>query len=343
MLKKLTSLCLLFCFTLTILTSCSPKPNEPAAQSSSPIVVTDQIGREVTLPAKPEKIVSSYYITTSLLIALEAQDQLVGIEMKANEREIYKKAAPKLLELPAVGSGKGLNIEQIAALSPDLVIIPSRLQDSVEQLETLNIPVIVVEPETIDQFMDCVTLLGQAIGKEERASQLMGFYQDTMSMVNGLTQNITQRPNVYLSGSGDILTTCTSKMVQNDIIQMAGGNNVSSQLTDGYWTTISTEQLLAWNPDYILPVSYASYTTDDIRNNPALAGVNAIKNNHVFLFPSAIEPWDYPTPSSILGILWLTSTLHPDLYSPDEYLKVASNFYKTYFNIDVTAEELGVY
>ena len=60
---------------------------------SYPLTVTDQAGRTVTFEKAPEKIASSYYISTSLLLALGLQDKLVGIEAKANTRNIYKLAA----------------------------------------------------------------------------------------------------------------------------------------------------------------------------------------------------------------------------------------------------------
>ena len=73
-------------------------------EEESPIVLTDQAGRTVTLEEPAQRIVSAYYLSSSLLIALGAEDRVVGIEMKADTREIYKRAAPQFLELPAVGA-----------------------------------------------------------------------------------------------------------------------------------------------------------------------------------------------------------------------------------------------
>src|SRR5699024_3257332 len=75
-----------------------------AAEAASPLTLTDQAGREVTLEAEPETLVSGYYISTSLLIALGLEDQLVGIEAKADSRPIYARSAPQLLDLPSVGN-----------------------------------------------------------------------------------------------------------------------------------------------------------------------------------------------------------------------------------------------
>ena len=65
-----------------------------------PVTITDHLGREVTIEKQPESFVSGYYISTSLMIALGLDDQLVGVEAKADKRSIYKLSAPKITELP---------------------------------------------------------------------------------------------------------------------------------------------------------------------------------------------------------------------------------------------------
>lgn len=313
---------------------------QAADSSADLIVLTDQAGREVTLPAPAERLVSSYYISTAILIALGCEDRLEGIEMKADTRQLYKLAAPQLLELPAVGSGKGINVEETAALEPDLVILPLRLLDSAASFEELGIPVMVVDPETQENFEGCVELLGKATGQTERSEELLAYYHDQMKKAQELTKDL-ERPRVYLSSGSDYLRTATSKMYQNDLIGMAGGENVSAQLTDGYWQTVSPEQVLAWDPEYIFAVSYAEYGLEDILSDSSLSNVQAVREKKVMTFPSQIEPWDYPTPSSVLGVLWLTSKLHPEVYGEEEYLEEAKAFYERFFDISVDEQLLS--
>ena len=68
----------------------------PAAETAVtyPLTVTDQLGREVTIETEPKTLASGYYISTSLLIALGVQDELVGVEAKADKRTIYSLSAP---------------------------------------------------------------------------------------------------------------------------------------------------------------------------------------------------------------------------------------------------------
>ena len=309
---------------------------------SETMTVVDQLGRTVEVPREINRIVSSYYISSSLLIALGAEDKVVGLEMKADTREIYKKAAPEFLELPGVGTSKSISVEETLALKPDLVILPYRLEEFVEQFEALDIPVIVVEPESMDQFLESITLIGTAIGEEEKAEALLNYYEEKIAEISSLTEGLEERPRVYMSGGSSAFTTCTSNMYQNDLIHLAGGQNVSEALTDGYWANVSAEQILAWDPEFIFNVNYASYDISELTKDAQLAPVSAIKENRVYTFPSVLEAWDYPTPSSILGILWLTHQLHPELYSVEAYTKDAQDFYKTFYEIEITKEDMGL-
>lgn len=337
--KKIMSLFIIGILMSTFVVGCGSNNVE---SKDNKVTVVDQLGREVELDGTPEKIISSYYISTSLLINLGVQDKLVGIEAKAKTREMYKKVAKELIDLPAVGTSKEINIEECANLNPDLVIIPTRLKEFIPKFEELKIPVIAIEPETLDQFKETVKLIGKAVGKEEKANKLVNYYDDTISKVKELNKNLTEKQNVYLAGSDSVLKTCTSKMYQNYMFEVCGGENVTKELTDGYWTTISVEELVKKNPDVIYMVGYASYSKDDILKDERLKGVNAINNNKVYVFPSTLEAWDYPTPSSMLGILWLENNLHPDLYSKEDYIKDAKDFYKEFYDIEVSEEELGL-
>lgn len=359
--KKILSLVLAVSLMAGALAGCSGAPAEKAPEvkteteaeaadasdetqqtEAGAITVVDQIGREVTLEKPAKKLVSSYYISTAIAIALGLEDQLVGIEMKADTRELYKKAAPQLLELPAVGSGKGINVEETAALTPDVVIIPKKLQDSVTQFEALNIPVLVVNPETLEDYMACVELLGAVTGTEARAEELNTYYETKIAEISALTADLEEKPAVYLAAGSNYYSTCTSQMYQNDLIAIAGGTNVSAELSDSYWAEISPEQLLTWNPEYIFAVSYAEYSLSDILDDEKLAQVQAVAEGQVKTFPSTIEAWDYPTPSSVLGILWLAQELHPDLYARDTYIQEAKDYYEHFFGIEVTEAELGL-
>lgn len=360
--KRVFTLALLSALLLQLLSGCAGGGQESAPPSSSPppagepvetepvetqtvqagpITVTDQAGREVTLEAPAERIVSCYYLATASLLTLGQKDKIVGIEMKADTRELYKLCAPEFLELPGVGSGKETNIEAIAALEPDLVLLPNKQVEAAGTLAGLGIPTAVVEPETYEAFNELLAMLGKLCGCGQEAEELISYYDGIVDRVTGLTAG-AERPCVYLCGSASHLRACTGGMYQREMIEMAGGTCVSAELEGAGWADISAEQLAAWDPEVIFAVQYAEYALDDIRNDAALSGLKAVAEDRLYTVPSRIEAWDYPQPSSILGLLWMTHILHPELVSEEDYVKEARQFYQTYFGIEITREQMGL-
>ena len=326
-------------FLVITTVACSSKkeetPVEPAVQT---IEVTDQIGRTVTLEKPAEKVVSTYYLVTASMLCLGLKDKIVGVEMKANSRQLYKLAAPEMLDLPGVGSGKEINVEAIAELEPDIVFLPKKQKDAADVLAGLGIPSIVVDPESYDRFNELVLLIGKVCGVEDKAKALTDYYDGVVTEVSSLSAS-ADTPTVYIAGEASWLRTCGGNMYQREMVEIAGGSCVSAPLEGSSWVDISVEQLLAWDPEYIFVVNYAEYSLDDLKNDAALKDLRAVKEEKVYMIPSKIEAWDYPQPSSVLGLYWMASVLHPELVAPEKYSSEAIQFYKNYYNIDVTNED----
>ena len=292
--------------------------------------LTDQLGRTVTLEQTPERIVSGYYISSSALIALGLEDKLVGIEAKANKRPIYSLSAPALIDLPNVGTAKEFDLEGCIALNPDLVILPAKLKNAAETLEQLGIPVLLVNPESGEQLEQMIALLGQATGTQERAEELLDFIAGQRENLETLLAE-AEKPRVYMAGNSALLSTAGGNMYQSDMMVLAGGENVAAELSDTYWAEISYEQLLAWNPEYIVLASDASYTVEEVLADPNLADCTAVKNGNVLQLPGDAEAWDSPVPSGILGSVWLAARLHGDLLPEDQAEEIIASFYETFY------------
>ncbi len=295
-----------------------------------PITVTDQAGREVTIEKEPQKLVSGYYISTSLLIALDLDDRLVGIEAKAKSRAIYSLSAPELIELPSVGTAKEFDLEGCAALEPDLVILPLKLKNAAETLEGLGIDVILVNPENQELMTEMVKLIADVTNSGDRAKALLDFSAAQQAALDSKLEGAAT-PSVYLAGNSSFLSTAGSAMYQSAMIEQAGGRNVAAEIDDTYWVEIDYEQLLTWNPDYIILASDAGYTVDEVISDPNLADCKAVKNGKVFRMPNKAEAWDSPVPSGILGSVWLAGKLHPDYFSESDCAAMIDEYYETFY------------
>ena len=298
-------------------------------QTSYPVTVTDQAGREVTIEKEPEKVVSGYYISTSLLIALGQESKIVGIEAKADERPIYKLSAPELIELPNVGSAKQFDLEGCAALEPDLVILPLKLSDAADTLTDLGIDVLLVNPENQELSDEMRDIVSVAMNCQDKAEELSAFVAEQEEFLSKATEN-SEKPTVYLAGNSSFLSTAGSQMYQNSLITMAGGENVAAEISDTYWAEVSYEQVLAWNPDYIIIAAEADYTVDDVLNDPNIADLQAVKDKKVYQMPNSAEAWDSPVPGGILGAVWLSGILCEDVTS-ETVNSIIGEFYDTFY------------
>lgn len=344
--KRLASL-LLVCIMLVCTTACgnsnSKADNEETTTSafdvmteykdiavSYPLTVTDQAGRTVTFDKAPEKIASSYYISTSLVIALGCKDKLVGIEAKANTRNIYKLAASSVINLPCMGTAKEFNLESCVAANPDVVILPLKLKNTADTLNDMGIKAVVVNPESQDLLKECITLIGNVTNNAGKAEALNNsidsFLASTKEAVSG-----EKTPLVYLAGNSSVLSTAGNKMYQDTLLTNAGGKNAASDISDTYWANVSYEQILSWNPEYIIIAADATYSENDVYNNENLAACDAVKNKHVYKLPSNIEAWDSPVPASFLGSIYIASILHPDKISNDYYNSCVTKFYESFY------------
>lgn len=311
-----------------------------ASQAAFPVTVTDAAGREVTIEEEPQTLVSGYYITTSMLIALGHADKLVGIEAKADTRPIYALAAPELLELPSVGTAKEFDLEGCAALQPDLVILPLKLKDTVPALEELGLTVLTVNPESLEELNDTIRLLSAAIGNPVKGWELLDYNQQTEEFLTETLADV-EKPTVYLAGNSSYLSTAGSAMYQNTLLELGGGENVAAELEDTYWADVSYEQLLAWNPEVIIMASDAAYSKDELLADPQLQQLDAVKNGRVYAMPSAFESWDSPVPSALVGSRWVASVLHGEQYDFEQFRADAADFYQQFYGISIDTQLLS--
>lgn len=313
--------------------SCASGP-QPANPTSTTVV--DGLGRQVTLPPKVERVATNYPIALHFIYALGAQDKLVGMDFPSQSSEFFPKLDPKFKDIPVVGSPAEINLEEVLALKADLVLLPGRNREMVERVSERGIAAFGVVAEDLDQLTNTMDNLGRALGKEAQAKKFIDYYRQTLDMIAAGTKDIPaeEKTRVYLAGPLGALSTCGGDMYQHFLIELAGGINVAAEVKgDGSvqhgWMDISPEQLLQWDPDVIVVVQYSSNNSPEkILADSRWQGVKAVKNKKVFWFPSKLNPWDYPSPQAVLGVIWLAKTLNPDIFPSLDPLREAETFFQ---------------
>jgi iron complex transport system substrate-binding protein len=215
----------------------------------------------------------------------------------------------------------------------------------VEQFENVGIQAVVALPnsESFDTIKNSLTIVGKVLGEEDRAKQINAFIDRNIAETKAIADKAETRPSVMFLGSSSPYSVATSSMIQTDIIEMAGGTNAVKGIdVKGDFADVNIEQFIVWNPDIIWVPKYATYTVESLLDDPKWSSIKAIKNKAVYLFPSELEPWDYPTASAVLGLRWGLYSLHPELYSLNDLMQNADEFYNMVYGTKFTAEQLGI-
>lgn len=322
-------------------------PATPTTPVSTKITITDVTGRVITLDKPASKILGTHNPSLNTGIVLGGGDKYIaGFGNKKMANKLYDYIMKDYDGIVQIGQGSIINFETVASLGKNNVaILPERFKTQVQQYENVGVKAIIALPntESFDTIKNSLTIVGKALGEENKAKQINTFIDRTISETKAAAAKSKTRPSVIFLGSSNPFSVASSSMIQTDIIEMAGGTNAVQGLNvKGAFADVNIEQIIAWNPEIIWVPKYASYTVEDLMKDPKWSSIKAVKNNAVYVFPSELEPWDYPTASAVLGLSWGLHNLHPELCSMEDLMKNADEFYNMVYGKKFTAEQLGI-
>ena len=125
--------------------------------------------------------------------------------------------------------------------------------------------------------------------------------------------------------------------LQSNMVEMAGGALVWKDVPTDGWTTITLEQIAAWNPQVILLVDYKGNGMDivaQLKADEKWSLLEAVKNDKLFAFPLDFQSWDQPDTRWTLGMTWVATKLHPDLFGTINMQDEIKNFYMNYYGLN---------
>jgi len=347
--KHFLSLILVCTMALLLLPSCSETTqpaNEPDKDQTieSPITLTDHLGRTVELPAPAQRVIGTHNPSMNMIVVLDGDgSRIVGFGNKDMAYGLYDLVAPEINEVTQIGKGKNINMETVMTVKPDLMVMPVRFKGLIDQFTEIGVPCIALDVEKFESIKDALMLVGKAIGQDERAEQLAAFYDEKISKISAIAEEAAEKPTVLMLSGSSKTAVSTDAMLQNLIIETAGGINVTAGFqSDELWADVNIEQIIEWNPEVIYIPTYANYTVEDILNDPQWASISAVQNKKVYKFPSKLEPWDYPVAASSLGLCWACYNLHPELYSYEDLMEDVNEYYQFVYGQTFSAEQLGI-
>lgn len=313
----LKTLCymLIFIFMLCM-SGCKGNVNTPSTDAAAngtgqsfPMTITDDLGRNVVLKAASQRIVSLAPSNTEILFYLGLGDRVVGDTTFCDYPEEAKSVSK-------IGGFSDPSIEKIVALKPDLVLATDMHESIIKQLDDAGLNVLVLSPNTIDQIIYSMQLVGKAAGIESKATDLTKSLQDRISAVSYKLADIApdQRPTVYYEMWDEPLMTVGQGSLISDIIRLAGGINITDDINQQY-PQISEEVIIEKNPQVMIN----SYGHDNQLITPAQVaarkgwqGIAFVKNNRIYTIDSDLL--GLAGPRIVDGLEQMAADLHPELF-----------------------------
>lgn len=267
------------------------------------------MGRKVTLPAEPQRLISLSPGNTEILFALGLGPRVVGVDN-------YSDYPPEAAQVAKIGSFAEPNLEKVVALKPDLVLATDMHEQAVRKLEELGIPVAVVLPRTVDQVLKSIAWVGRAAGVPDKADQLVSRMQARLAKVDAKVQAIPadQRPLVYYEVYSDPLMSAGPNTFIGQLIVRAGGRNIAQDAQTDY-PKFSPEAIIQRNPEVMIFPRFhgtASLTVEQIKARRGWAGVRAIQTGRVYGVDANII--SRPGPRVVDALEELARLLHPEVF-----------------------------
>jgi iron complex transport system substrate-binding protein len=262
----------------------------------------------------PKRIVSTAPSITELLYALGLGDRVVGVDR-------FSRYPPEALRKPKIGDYANPNLETIAALRPDLVIIPVNPVKLAERLAVLRLKVLEIDQESVAKLYESFRVIGQATGATAQASKLESTVRAQLETVRVRAAPLTKTRMMFVVGRTpnrlDGLIVVGQASYLNEIIALAGGENVFRDAVASY-PGVSLEEVLARNPDVIVDMGDMADTvgvTEEHKREVTslwerLSSVAAVKQHRVYAVASDV--YVVPGPRVVDAAKAFFDMLHPE-------------------------------
>jgi len=262
----------------------------------------------------PQRIITLAPNITEIAFAIGLDEKVIAVTK-------YCDYPTQVKFLPTVGGFIDPNLEAIVALQPDLVILVATQQQTIKQLQQLNIPTLAVHNATLSDITESISAIGKATHQQQQAQQLLSQIDQKIRSVRHKVATLN-RPKVMVTmghstGGEQVKTVYIAGQhdFYNDLINLAGGQN-SYQATHLKVPSLSVEGILQLNPDVIIDIfpeaSDHNANIEQVKQQwQNLSYVNAVKNNRVHIIEENYAT--IPGPRIFQLLDKMAKIIHPEI------------------------------
>jgi iron complex transport system substrate-binding protein len=328
-------------------TTVAPSETETtiATETPSTRTLTDMAGREVEVPASPERVIGIGTGALRLLAYLDATDMVVGVENFETTDEKrpfrpYVVANPEIADLPPIGSRKSPDPERMLAQEPDVVFWGYAKKKKADELQSkLGVPVVSVHqgdlnPALRPTFFEALRLMGEVVGASDRADSLVEYTEDAVADMQARAPDAAG-PSAYVGFMGRGKHGFTRTQPAYPPFTIVDANNVVEGIADDELkgkkgspeVTVDPEQIIEWDPEYVFvdlgTESYNSLSDEEYQS------ITAIEEGNVHaLFPNRDYSTNFGT--VLANSYYVGSVLFPEQYDGVDPVAKADEVYETF-------------
>ena len=366
MFKRVLSMSLVICMSILMMAGCgqpktsdTSKSNTSVAQEGETRTIVDQLGNTVVLPKEVNRVViaSVWPLASVYCLSMGSTDKLVGLDpaiISAAENSMLMKVAPDIVNIESSFSKSGsLSAEELIKLDPDVVLYASGVPEDYEVATQAGIPAVgfslsIKDYNAIETINSWMELLGEVMGTDMVNEEYIQYGNEMMDMVAERLKDVKEedKPEVMFihKYNESTLTIPGNKSWAEYWITASGGKNVASESVEGTLET-DMEQIYKWNPEKIFITNFNDAMPEDLYNNELSnydwSNVSAIQNNEVRKMPLGMYRWYVCCSDSPLVLLWMAKQNHPELFADIDMDKEMKDFYKKFYNVDLSDEDVA--
>jgi iron complex transport system substrate-binding protein len=289
----------------------TPAASDPDDSGSSdaegeefPVTVTRSDGVELTLEERPQRIISLSPGATETFFAIGAGEQMIAVDM-------FSDYPPEALELDQVDAYQP-DPEAIVDMAPDLVFVIFDADGIVAFLDDLDVPVLYLEaPDTIDDMLDQILLLGEVTGNVPQADELKSSLDERIQSVTERVGGIDLTPHVYHELDDSFFTVGPDSFI-GDLYNLLGATNIAEG-APGEYPQLSEEIILEQNPNVIVIPAHGEMDgslVEAVEARPGWDAIDAVQNERVYEIDGDIV--SRPGPRIVDALEQLAEMLYPE-------------------------------
>jgi iron complex transport system substrate-binding protein len=269
--------------------------------------VTDETGRTVRIPRDIRRIVSLAPSLTETIYALGLQDRLVG-------DTDFCDYPPEAREKQKIGGAINPNIEMIAKLHPDLVLAIKSLNrlETVEALQSLQIPSYTTNPKTVDEILSSIERLSAVLDAPEAGAEVSAALRRRLTKLQERLRGVPPKRVLFVVWDEPLISIGRGTFIA-DALRYAGAVSVVDSSQD--WPQVNLEEVVRQQPDFLVfAATHSEKPAVDVQalaKRPGWRGLEAVREKRFAVISEAVNR---PSPRIVGAIEDLARRLHPEAF-----------------------------